>query len=66
MITGPLYQRGLTLIPACINDHMPNNFCDEIAYPLPNFNGWTLIFWERIGNFIPHSKMDVSTYPCYD
>ena len=39
---------------------------DEIAYPFPNFNGCTVEVWEWISNFIPHFKMDIITYPCWD
>ena len=36
---GPLYLHGLTLIPACINDHLPSKVWDGITYPFLNFNG---------------------------
>ena len=38
---------------------------DEIAYPVPNFNGWTIEVWEWISNSITHLIMDVITYPSY-
>ena len=31
---------------------------DEITYPSPNFNGCTVEVWERISDFIPHSKFN--------
>ena len=37
----PFYEYELTLIPACISDHMPRKVRGEIAYPFPNFN-WSL------------------------
>ena len=30
--------------------------CDEITYPIPNFNGATVEVWEWISNFIPLSE----------
>ena len=38
---------------------------DEIAYPVPNLNGWTIEVWEWISNSITHLIMDVITYPSY-
>ena len=39
---------------------------DEIHYPFPNFNGWTVGFLEWISNIIPYFIMDVITYPYWD
>ena len=33
---------GLTLIPACISNHMHSQVWDEITYPFPNFNDATI------------------------
>ena len=43
----------LTLILAWISNHMPSKICDEITYPVPNFNGCTVEVWEWISKFIP-------------
>ena len=51
---------------AWMNNHMPNEVWDEITYPFPNFNGWTVEVWEWIINFIPHFIMGAITYPCPD
>ena len=40
---------------------MPSKMWDEITYPFPNFNGYTV---EWISNFIPLFIVDVLTYPC--
>ena len=53
VIWGPFYLHGLTLIPAWIRNHMPSKMWDEITYPLPNFNGFTVEVWESISHFIP-------------
>ena len=39
---------------------------EEIAYPFPNFNGYTFEVWELISNFILHFTEYVITYPCCD
>ena len=31
------------------------NLCDEITYPFPNFNGFTVEVWEWICDFVPHN-----------
>ena len=41
-ISGPVYEQGLTLIPACISIYMPMESLDEITYPFLNFNGCTV------------------------
>ena len=38
MTCGPFNLHSLTLIPAWISNHMPNNVWDEITYPFLNFN----------------------------
>ena len=35
---------------------------DEITYPFPNFNDYTVEVWETISNSIPHLIMDLITY----
>ena len=35
---------------------------DEITYPFPNFNGFTVEVWEWISIFIPHFTRHVITY----
>ena len=40
--------------------------CNEITYPLLNFNGWTVEIKEWISNSIPHFTMDVITYAFRD
>ena len=60
------YWHGLTLILVWISNHIPRKVWDEIAYPFPNFNSYTIEVWEWISNFIPHFIMDVITYPCWD
>ena len=61
---GPLLLTE-TLIPAWINNHMPSKMWDEISYPFPNFNSYTVEVWEWISNFISHIIMNVITYPCW-
>ena len=34
---------------------MTSKLLDDITYPIPNFNGFTVEVWERINNVIPHS-----------
>ena len=38
---------------------MSGKLREEIIYPFPNFNGYTVDVWELIGDFMPHSTMDV-------
>ena len=42
---------------------MLSKMWDDIIYPFPNFNGFTVEVWEWINNFIPHFIIQVSTYP---
>ena len=63
---GPLYQHGLTLIPAWISTHMPSEVWDEMTYPFPDLNGCTVEVWEMIIHFIPYFMMDVIIYPWWD
>ena len=35
---------------------MPGKVWDEITYPFPSFNGYTVEVWEWISEFIPHCK----------
>ena len=39
---------------------------DEITYPFPNFNGYTVEVWEWISNFISHLIGPVITYAWWD
>ena len=49
---------------AWISNHMPSNVWDDISYPFPNFNGYTVEVWEWT---IPlHIIIDVITYLCCD
>ena len=41
--------------PLCWSDYIHYKVCDEIIYPLPNFNGATVEVWEWISNLILHS-----------
>ena len=43
-VIGPLLLNWIYLIPAWINNHMPNKLWDGIIYPFPNFNGYTVKF----------------------
>ena len=63
---APIYQHGLTLIPAWISKYMPRNVWDAITYPFPNFKSATVEVWELISNFIPQFIKDVITNPCWD
>ena len=47
---GRVYQHGVTLIPARISNHVPNDAWNEITYPFPNF----VEAWEYINNLIPY------------
>ena len=38
------YQHGLTLNPAWISNYMYHKVWDELTYPFPNFNGYTVEF----------------------
>ena len=60
----PFYQHGLTLIPTWISNYTHREVWNDIAYPFPNFNGYTVEVWKWISNFIPHFIMDAITYPC--
>ena len=45
---------------------MLNKVWNEMIYPFPNFNGYTIKVWEWIDDFIPHFIMDVVSYPGED
>ena len=62
----PLLLTLINLIPAWISNHIPDTMRDEINHPFPNFNGCAVEVREWIQNFIPHFKLDVITYPCWD
>ena len=38
---------------------MPCKIENEITYPFPNFNGYTVEVWEWLSNFIAHSIIGV-------
>ena len=61
---GPFHYRGLTLIPALMNDYIHYKMWDEITYPFLNFNGATVEVWEWITNSISHFTGQVITYQC--
>ena len=54
---------GLSLILAWITNYIHDKVWDEITYPFPNFNGYTIEVWEWISNFIPHFAGHLITYP---
>ena len=60
----PFYLHNLALIPVCISNYINYKVWDEITYPFPNFNGYTVEVWEWISNFIPHFTGHMITYPC--
>ena len=41
-------------IPAWISNHMPCEVWDEITYPFPNINSFTVEVWKWMNNFIAH------------
>ena len=45
---------------------MSSEVWDEITYPFPNFNGYTIEVWEWVSNIISHFLIDVVIYPCWD
>ena len=45
---------------------MSRKVWNEIAYPFPNLNDYTVDVWEGISNFIPHFIKDVQTSACWD
>ena len=46
------------------SNHIFDKLWDEIIYPSPNFNGYTVEVWEWINNFIPYFTRHVIMYPC--
>ena len=52
-------------MPSIVLDVMPSIVWGEITYPFLNSNGPTDDVLERIGNFIPHFVMGVTTYPSW-
>ena len=63
---GTLLFTWIDFIPAWMNYYIHQNVWDEITYPFPNFNGFTVEVWQWISNFIPRFMMDVITYLCLD
>ena len=53
----------MSKIAVWMNNHIPSKVWDNVAYPFPNFNGFTIEVWEWINNFLPHFIMDVINYP---
>ena len=45
---GPFYWYGLTLSPVWISNHLSSKVWDQMIYPFPKFNAWTIEFWEWI------------------
>ena len=60
---GPLFQQGLTVIRAWIRYHMLSKMWDEVIYPFPNINCFTVEVWEEIKDVVPHFMMDGITCP---
>ena len=60
---GPLLLTWINSITAWISNHMLSKVGDEITYPFPNYNGFTVEVWEWISKFTSHFIMDVITYP---
>ena len=62
----PFCLHGLTLIPAWtsrLHYHKPLN---EITYPFPYFNGFTVEVWEWVSNAIPHFTGHLISYLCWN
>ena len=51
---------------AWTDNHIPSKVLDEITYPFPNVNGWTIQIWEWVSNVVPHFIMDRIIYPYWD
>ena len=47
-----------------MNNYMPGIVWEEIIYPFPNFNAYTVGVLELISNFIPRFVMGVIIDPC--
>ena len=62
----PCYQGTHQVSSAPIRKCNLSEVWVEIAYPFPNFNGWTVEVWEWISNFSPNIIKDVITYPSWD
>ena len=62
----PLLLTWINLNTAWISNPIPTQVGDEITYPLPNLNGYTVEVWEWITNFMPHIMMDEIIYACWD
>ena len=62
----PPSDHGLTLTPAWVFYYIYYDMWDEMTYPFPNFNGYTVEVWEWISIFIPHFAGHVITYSCWD
>ena len=60
------YYHGLTWIPEWIGKHTSCKVWDEITYPFPNVNGYTVKVREWISNSILYFRMDLITYPRWD
>ena len=62
---NPFYQHGLNIVPAWIIYHRPNKMYNEITYPIREYKGCTVTFWEPISYFIPHVIMVEKIYSCW-
>ena len=58
-IHGPLLLTWLNVIP-----EITCPVWDEITYPFPNFNGFTVNDWEWTNNFTPYFIMVIIIYSC--
>ena len=51
---------------AWINKYADYEILSEIAYPFPNFNGWTVDVWKWISHYTQDFIMDIIAYPSWD
>ena len=59
---GPFYWHILTEIPVWTSYYIHWKLWNEITYPFPHFNGWTVEVWAWISNFIPRFTGHVIIY----
>ena len=62
---GPFYWRGLTSIPTWISNHMLRKLWDEITYPFPNFNGFSVISFHTLQCMWLLIHAGIKVNPCY-
>ena len=60
---SPFTNMVLTVIQAGIINYTHYKVWDEISYPFPNFNGYSIEVWKWISNFIPHHNIYVIPPP---